>query len=159
AGLATANYAFRNNPITGTSGLLKQGSGSLLMDINSTYSGGTTISGGMVQLGNQDSVGLLGTGPVTDNGALIFDRPGNSTFANNISGTGSIIEEGNDTLQLAGTNTFNGAVLVTSNSTLQLGAYGILGTSVTTVTSGSTLDINGYMASGSVIAQGIGSDG
>jgi fibronectin-binding autotransporter adhesin len=161
-GTATGNYKFSGGEIGGPGSLLKQGSGSLVVDENNTYSGGTTISAGAVQLGNGDGNGTLGGGNVVNDGQLSFDHPGNNQIiSNNISGTGAIIEEGNDTLQLAGANTYTGNILVTNNSTLQLGSYSGLGdhSTTTTVANGSTLDINGYTAYGSIIAQGSGVGG
>ena len=151
-----------NNNIVGQVSLTKLGTNTLVVDENNGYSGGTFISNGIVQLGNQDGNGTLGSGAVLNNGLLVFNKPGNSQVVpNNISGTGSVIEQGADVLQLAGANTYTGNVLVTNNSTLQLGSYSALGTNPTktTVANGSTLDINGYTAYGSITAQGSGVGG
>ncbi|HUA66848.1 MAG TPA: autotransporter-associated beta strand repeat-containing protein [Alphaproteobacteria bacterium] len=153
--------SINNNTIQPVS-LTKQGTNLLVIDENNGYTAGTFINNGIVQLGNQDGVGTLGSGAVVDNGQLIFNKPGNSQiFNNNISGTGTITEEGGDTLQLAGANTYTGNVLVTNNSTLQLGSYSALGKNptTTTVANGSTLDINGYTAYGLIVAQGSGVGG
>lgn len=151
-----------NNNTVSPVRLTKEGTNVLVIDENNGYTGGTVISNGIVQLGNQDGSGTLGAGPVLNNGQLVFNKPGNSqVFDNNISGTGSIVEEGADTLQLGGANTYTGTVLVTNNSTLQMGSYSALGKNptVTTVANGSTLDLNGYTAYGYVIAQGSGVGG
>ena len=57
--------------------------------INNTYSGGTTISGGTLQVG-YGGIGLLGPEPVTDNAALVYDLLANATFNGVISGSGSL---------------------------------------------------------------------
>ena len=162
-----ATYTFTGGgSIAGAIGITKQGPGTMILDTYNTYSGGTTISAGTVQVGNNDGGGTLGTGPVADSGSLVFDMSGSSPLMNALSGSGSLTQEGGDTLQIAGTNTFNGTVLVTSNavrlngSTLQLGSSAALaaGTAMT-VTPGSRLDLNGFTAAGSVTVAGNGNGG
>ncbi len=110
------------NPIIGGSGGLTQtGSGTLvLMNLNS-YSGPTTISGGTLQIDNGGSSGTLGSGPVTDNAALVFARNDNGAVVSNvISGSGSLTQIGAGTLTLAATNVYTGNTLI-SAGTLALG--------------------------------------
>ena len=59
--------------ISGTGSLVQLGSGALTLTGNNTYSGGTTISAGTLQIGNGGTSGSI-TGNVTDNGTLAFDR-------------------------------------------------------------------------------------
>src|SRR5207244_9901642 len=54
--------------------LLKSGPGSWIITANNTYTGGTTINAGSLQVGNGGTTGSLGTGTVTDNGNLTFNR-------------------------------------------------------------------------------------
>ncbi len=54
-----------------------------------TYTGGTTVSGGTLWIGNGGTTGAV-VGNITDNAALVFNRSDNVTFAGNISGTGSL---------------------------------------------------------------------
>jgi len=53
----------------------------LLTGANS-YTSGTTISAGTLQVGNGGATGNLGTGGVTDNGTLAYDRSNSLTEAN-----------------------------------------------------------------------------
>ena len=72
---AALNYTFNGSgQITGGTALLKQGSGSLLMDNsgNNNFSGGVTVGAGTLQVGNNDANGNLPAGAVTDNGLLVF---------------------------------------------------------------------------------------
>jgi autotransporter-associated beta strand protein len=110
--------------ITGTGGLVQQGAGTLTLMANNTYAGVTTISGGGLQLGDGVTPGTLGTGNVTDNGALIVNRPDDFFLTNIISGTGTLIKVGPNTLRfdrsLANANTYSGGTII-SNGTIRLG--------------------------------------
>ena len=84
------------NPIISGSGSLTQtGSGVLILTNANSYTGPTTISGGTLQIGNGGSSGMLGSSPVTNNAALLFDRGDSSLVVSNvISGSGSVIQNG-----------------------------------------------------------------
>jgi autotransporter-associated beta strand protein len=73
--------------ISGAGSLAQLGSGTLVLTGANTYSGGTTINAGTLQLGNGGTSGSI-AGNVTDNGTLAFDRSDAVTFAGAISGTG-----------------------------------------------------------------------
>ena len=75
--------------IGGFGGLVKAGTGTLVITNANTYSGGTTISGGTLQINN---AGGIGTGAATINGgALTVNYPVSSvTFSNPISGSGTV---------------------------------------------------------------------
>ena len=136
--------------IIGTSSLTKDGAGSLTLTATNTYSG-TTISAGTLQIGAGGIVGTLGSGAVTDNAALVFNRTDSygGTVSNAISGSGTVTLSAG-TLTLGGSNTYTGATTV-SVGTLKLGATGALGngtsnTSGVSVTSGAVLDLVGISA-------------
>jgi fibronectin-binding autotransporter adhesin len=71
------------------SGFTKQGSGTMILTANNTYGGNTTISGGILQLGNGGTTGMI-AGNVVNNGVLAFNRSDNITFAGDISGSGAV---------------------------------------------------------------------
>ncbi len=159
---STAVYTLTGSgSISGSTGLTKQGTNLLILDENNNFSGNTSISNGIVQLGVGDGNGTLGSGAVASSGSLVFNKPGNNqVFGNNISGSGTVTEQGNDVLQLAGFNTFTGNVLVTNNSVLQQGSSNSLGFNNTiTIANGSSLDLNGHAAlnGNKIVAQGSGS--
>jgi len=58
---------------SGTVALTKTGIGTETLTGANTYSG-TTIGAGTLQVGSGGTTGSLGTGAVTDNAALSFDR-------------------------------------------------------------------------------------
>ena len=137
--------------LSGTTSLIKQGTNLLILDegnISGSYndfSGGLTINAGTVQVGNGDQDGALGTGPVSDNGTLVFDRSDNITNANIISGSGSLTQNGSGVLILSGADTYSGRTLI-QNGTLQLNNNSALGPTnggAVTITNGGTLDIGG----------------
>ena len=149
--------------IGGAISLLKQGAGTLVLDNSgiNDFTGGTTIAGGTLQVGNADTSGNLPAGAVADSGTLAFNHADNLTVNNAISGTGGFTQAGaGSTLSLGGANAFTGSVLVTNGSTLKLTsstALGLGGTAI--VADGSTLDANGFSATKTLVVSGSGVGG
>jgi len=84
--------------ISGSGTVLQRGAGVLTLLGSNTYSGGTTISSGTLQVGNGIAAASLGTGSLSDNGALVLNLPGNPTFGGVISGSGSLTQAGTGVL-------------------------------------------------------------
>jgi autotransporter-associated beta strand protein len=103
--------------ISGIGSLTQTGSGMLVLTNSNTYCGGTTISGGTLQL---TGTGTLGAGPVTDNATLVFALSGNPTYSGLIAGSGNLVQACTGTLTLANSNTYTGSTLVNAG-TLALG--------------------------------------
>src|SRR5262249_29936399 len=82
---------------SGPAKLTKSDAGTLVLVGNNTYTGGTTIEAGTLQLGNGGTTGSI-IGNVTDNGVLAFNRSDSATFGGVISGTGSLVKDGVGTL-------------------------------------------------------------
>jgi len=97
--------------LDGASALVKTDAGTLVLDGANTYAGGTTISGGILQIGNGATTGSI-TGDVTDNSSLLFNRSDDITFNNFVTGSGSLIQAGTGTLTLTGANTYAGGTTV-----------------------------------------------
>ncbi|EBL5543850.1 autotransporter outer membrane beta-barrel domain-containing protein [Salmonella enterica subsp. enterica serovar Schwarzengrund] len=117
----------------GTS-LIKQGAGTLILNAENTYTGGTTISGGTLVATNVDA---LGSGDVTDDATLELNTGG--TFDNAISGSGQVVKSGDDVLTLSGANSYSGGTLI-SDGTLVASNVEALGTG--DVTDNAVLELN-----------------
>lgn len=139
-GTGTATFILSGG-VSGAGGLTKTGSSRLILAGDSTYLGSTTISAGTLQIGNDGATGTLVPGDVIDNGVLRFDRTGTVLVPNNISGTGGItldcpISAG--TVVLSGTNSFTGAITLTSGA-LRITNSSALGTTLPAATKNITL--------------------
>jgi autotransporter-associated beta strand protein len=88
--------------------LAKTNTGTTTLTGNNSYSGTTTISNGVLQVGNGGTTGTLGSGAVTDNASLVFNRSDTLSVANAISGTGSVTNNGGaaNVLNLNGTQSY-----------------------------------------------------
>jgi autotransporter-associated beta strand protein len=66
-----------------------------------------------LQLGSGGTTGNI-VGDVLDNGTLVFNRSGatKNTFTGVISGSGSVVKEGSDVLELTANNSFTGALTI-----------------------------------------------
>jgi autotransporter-associated beta strand protein len=137
--------------------LTKQGSGTLIMTGDSTYTGGTTTAEGTLQLGNGGTTGSI-IGDVTDNGTLTFNRSDVYTFDGAISGSGSVSQIG--TTVLTGISTYSGTTTVTAG-TLAVGdaanpSAALTGGGATSVAYGATFggygSVNGTVTNNGTIA-------
>ena len=129
---ASKDFTFTGGGIL-SGNLTKNGSGTLRVGTPIGSSGATTISGGTLQVSTN---GTLGTGPVTNNSALVVNTTNTISIPGNISGTGTI------------TVLNGGAALSASNSYSGL-----------TVVAGGTLfprnaDALGTLAAGTVVTNG-----
>ena len=107
------NYTLQGSAaIAGATSLAKNGSGTLTVVNNNTYTGPTTISAGLVQVGTNGTSGSLGSGAITVTTDLQFNRADAPTVANNISGVGTLEQNGSGALTLSGTNTYSGMTTV-----------------------------------------------
>jgi autotransporter-associated beta strand protein len=126
--------------ISGAGALTKNGASTLILTSDNTYAGGTAINSGTLQVGNGGATGSLGTGPVLDNAALVFNRSSTVEVPGAITGTGSLTQEGvaGGTLVLTGDNTYSGGTTIASGI-LQLGEGGSTGSIVGNVANSGTL--------------------
>jgi autotransporter-associated beta strand protein len=151
---ASQNYTFSGGGIAAGS-LTKSGSGTLILDNTNTYSGATVVNGGTLQLGDSSGAGggtsfgqagSIGSGPVTNNGALVFHRANDMTIAANINGSGSI-----SNLGAGGTVTLGGTV---SGSTVTMSGFGALRLNGSNDYTGLTLVTSGTLFAGNSNALG-----
>ena len=115
-----------SNKITGAGGLTKSGAGWLRLSAANDYSGGTTISGGTVQLSGAGTLGST-TGSVALNSGVLdlngtsqtfgaFSGTGSSAQVINSSSTASTLTIGNG----GGSGTFAGAITNTGLKTINV---------------------------------------
>lgn len=147
---SATNYSFiGTGKITGGGTLTKSGNGELTITTGNDYTGGTTLNGGVVNVGTNTA---FGTGKLTINGSVIIRSDGSTarslsvatdlngsatlgdavnigdlTFSGVIAGPGSLTKVGSGMLSLSGANTFTGGVshnagTLRVNSTTALGA-------------------------------------
>ncbi len=104
--------------ITGAGSLVQEGGGTLVLTGTNSYTGGTTIENGALQLGAGGSTGMAGTGniSVAAGASLAFDRADSVTFAGTISGAGGVIQAGSGALTLTAGNDFSGGLTLNSGT-------------------------------------------
>src|SRR5450830_442832 len=165
----------------GMGDLVKNGSGTLSLTAENTYTGATTVNQGTLQLSGLGSISnssavhidadaIVDISDVTgstselrnvtgDAGSTILLGDKNLSinasaevdFSGTIEGAGGLSKTGTDTLTLSGDNTYSGETLV-KNGTLQLSGIGnINGSSAMHVDTGATVDISNISDSASQI--------
>jgi autotransporter-associated beta strand protein len=96
-----------NGVMSGSGKLLKDGAGTLTLAGTNTYSGGTTVSSGVLA-GSTASL----QGDIVNNGQVAFHQASEGTYGSIISGSGSLLKDGAGTLILTGANTYTGQTQV-----------------------------------------------
>ncbi|MGL4467009.1 MAG: autotransporter-associated beta strand repeat-containing protein, partial [Plesiomonas shigelloides] len=109
--------------ISGTGNVTQNGSGTVILTGNETYTGITTINAGTLQIGNGGAGANLVSSAIVDNSNLVFDASDTITYANVISGTGTVSQNGTGTTVLTANETYTGITTI-NNGTLQIGNGG-----------------------------------
>jgi autotransporter-associated beta strand protein len=143
----------------GDAALGKTGSGTLVIANPNTYSGGTYITNGVIQIGDGGTSGSI-AGPIVDDGRLFLNRADAFTVSGGISGSGVVEQRGSGIATLTGVNSFTGQATVASG-TLVAGSASALGdtNASTVVAAGATLDVNANVGMEPIMAQGGGVGG
>ncbi|EAA5895087.1 TPA: autotransporter outer membrane beta-barrel domain-containing protein [Salmonella enterica] len=133
--------------------LTKTGAGTLILNAENTYTGGTLISDGTLVASNVEA---LGTGDITDNAVLELNTGGD--FDNAISGSGQVVKSGDETLTLSGANSYTGGTLISggtlvATSVEALGSGDVTDNAVLELNTGGTFD-NAISGSGQVVKSG-----
>ena len=111
--------------LSGGGAIAKRGAGTLVLTAQNTYTGTTTIEAGVLQLGDRNGPGSLGSGDIINNGTLFISGLSSTTLANQISGTGALIVDVSTFVTLTGNNTYTGTTTI--GSSLELGDGGTTG--------------------------------
>ena len=160
------NYQFIGTGSLTNSGTLQLNGGGTVTIANTgtnNFQGLTTISSGILQLGNGGTGGNLGSGIITNNSSLVFNRSDNALSVNGaIGGSGSLTNIGTGMVTLGGANGFDGEVDVL-HGTLRVANSAALGDTfgATVVSDGATLDItnNANVGNESITVSGAGVGG
>ncbi len=124
-----------SNAVSGAGSLVKNGSGTVVVNNGNSFSGGTTINAGRLSLNFGNG---LGTGAVViGSGASL--ALGDVTYANNTSGGGQIFKASTGLTNLTGTNTHSGGIAVQAG-TLGVAGNGALGSGTIAISSGAVLE-------------------
>ncbi len=141
------------------SGVVRQlGAGTVILTGENTYTGGTVIDAGTLQIGNGGTTGSV-VGGITNNGVLALDRSDTLALGSLISGSGSLQQIGSGTTNLSGANSYAGATII-SDGTLRINGDQSAATGLTSVLAGGTLGGSGivggsvFVDNGGTIAPG-----
>ncbi|MDB6070978.1 MAG: uncharacterized protein JWL81_2149, partial [Verrucomicrobiales bacterium] len=117
---ATTAYTLTGGAITGGTSVVKSGTATTILAGDNTYTGGTTISAGTLQIGNGGSTGLPGKGDtaIASGATLSFNRSGASAYTGVLSGAGSLRSDGPGQTTLTRTNSYSGGTII-SQGTLE----------------------------------------
>jgi outer membrane autotransporter protein len=154
-----------NGTVSGSGALAKTGPGTLVLGVNNSYTGGTVLKDGRINLGQSVALGsgtlamnegttlgfasdglnlsnavvLIGTSdPVVDTGMFT------QTLSGVISGGGGLTKNGSGTLVLSGSNTYAGDTIVTAGGLRGGAADAFSPASAHTVAAGAMIETGGF---------------
>ncbi|WP_413464056.1 autotransporter outer membrane beta-barrel domain-containing protein [Cupriavidus metallidurans] len=133
-------------PVTASGQLaLSTSAGQWIFALGDVRAATTQLSSGTLRIGNATTTGSIG-GNVVNNGTLMFNRTDSIGYADVITGTGNLVQQGTGTLTLTGVNTYTGATQVAGGTLALSGAGSIANSSGVQVDAAGILDISGITA-------------
>lgn len=137
---------------TSTVSLDKAGTGRWALTGDSTYTGGTSVSNGTLQLGNGGTAGMVGSGDIaiSSTATLATNRSDTFTIGNNITGTGAVVVSNTSTgvtTLSSMNNTYSGGTTVKTGTLAFTNAGGgsATGSGSVTIESTGTLAGTGFV--------------
>jgi len=146
-----------NGTVQGNGGLVASGTGTLVLGGNNTYTGGTLVNGGTVQIGNDAALGaasgaitlaggtLHTTGDVASarnvtlsGGDFAIDQGATFATTGNVGGNGGLVKNGSGTLEIDGTASHTGGTTINDGTLVLAGNNGYTGG---TTLNGGTLQV------------------
>lgn len=113
--------------VDGTGSVLKSNTGTLILTNNNDYAGSITVSGGTLQVGNNNTAGFIGnSATIVNNAAMVWHRSNDTNVSNAISGSGMLTKLGGAILSLNGDSSYTGTTTI-SEGTLRIGNGGTSG--------------------------------
>ncbi len=159
----TSSNATYGGSITGPGSFSQIGTGTLTLTANNSTSGAVTVgTGSTLQLGNGGTTGWIGgsgnfLGSIANNGALIYNRSNDVTYAGTVSGNGTLTQAGTGKLTLTGVNSFTGATDIKSGDLIVNGS--LANSSLTTIRRGARLGGTGTLGNTTIQAGGVHAPG
>lgn len=160
----TGYTATINAELTGSSQLIKTDLGTLVLNHANSYTGGTTIRGGTLQVSSDNNLGAAAGGLTFDGGTLhttkdiatsravntlstgtlLTDAGTTLTLNGPLSGAGSITKDGTGTMLLVGNASNSGSTTVKAGTLVAGGANVLSAASAYTVAANAAVDLKGY---------------
>lgn len=162
-----------------TGGLTKTGTGTLIVNGANTYTGATTISGGVIQFGatgnlpgasavtvnagstldlnslNESVLSLAGAGGVTlGSGTLTVNNTAAAIFSGVMSGAGSLVKFGIGTMTMSGVNTYTGGTTINAGAISIAAATGLGNATNSLTLNGGSLTTSATLTSARAITLG-----
>jgi autotransporter-associated beta strand protein len=154
AQLGTYNSTFTNivqgvvSESAAGSGLTIAGGGTVVLTGVNTYTGPTTVSGGLLEISGS---GQLGGGAyaanITNNGTFNFDSSASQILSGVISGSGALTDSGTGPLTLSAAETYAGATTVSAGTLALAAGSSLAASSSVKIGAGATFDVSGVGAS------------
>ncbi len=165
SGAVTLTLTPPSTSTTTFSGVIQNGSGTVALNLNGagteilsngeTYTGGTTISAGTLQLGDGTTSNGSLMGNIVDNSALVFAPFTAQSFTGTVSGSGTLRQNGPATLTLSSAQSYTGVTTV-SSGTLRMSASSanLVPNSAAIDVAGGTLDATSLTSSTLTLSTG-----
>ncbi|QVN14715.1 autotransporter domain-containing protein [Burkholderia sp. LAS2] len=135
--------------ISGAGNVAVRGGRTIMLTGDNTYTGGTTITAGTLQIGSGGTTGSV-AGDIVNNGTLAFNRSDTVSYGGTISGTGSLVQAGTGTLAISSVAGYAGSTTINAGTLALIGAGSIAASSG--VVANGTFDISGTTAGATINA-------